>query len=90
MTEYARMHQADTSRWWFLRGEEEQLRDLTMSLLLPYKIGDPAAHGSSFMLVDREGKIRGKYNGTLPGGGGKPIEDLRRDLRLLLNAPKEP
>jgi cytochrome oxidase Cu insertion factor (SCO1/SenC/PrrC family) len=90
MTDYARMNQADTERWWFLRGEEEQLRDLTMSLLLPYKIGDPAAHGSSFMLVDREGRIRGKYNGALEMPAAKPEMDrLRRDLRLLLAAPKK-
>jgi cytochrome oxidase Cu insertion factor (SCO1/SenC/PrrC family) len=89
ITEYARTYQADTERWWFLRGEEEQLRDLTMSLLLTYKIGDPTAHNGNFMLVDRDGRIRGKYVGTILGGGTE-MDKLRRDLRLLLAAPKKP
>jgi protein SCO1/2 len=91
LQEYARMLQADTDRWWFLRGEEEQLRDLTVSLLLTYKIGDPAAHSGLFMLVDREGKIRGKYHGSWEGPAAQQeMDKLRRDLKLLLNAPKNP
>jgi protein SCO1 len=89
ITDYARMYQIDTERWWFLRGEEEQLRDLTVSLLLTYKIGDPTAHSGNFMLVDREGRIRGKYIGTIEGGGTE-MARLRRDLKLLLGAPKKP
>jgi protein SCO1/2 len=84
MSEYGRMNQADPDRWWFLTGDEKVLQRTAHSLLLPYELGNPASHSSKFMLVDREGRIRGAYDGT----SGPELDKLRRDLKLLLSAPK--
>jgi protein SCO1/2 len=83
LNDHARTNQADTERWWFLRGEEKDLQQLASSLLLPYQIGVPSAHSTKFVLVDREGQIRGAYTGT----DEKEVDALRRDLRALLASP---
>jgi len=83
LADHARTQQADTTRWWFLRGEQRDLFQLAQSLKLPYEIGNPSAHSTRFVLVDREGQVRGAYIGT----DDKEVDDLRRDLRALLAAP---
>jgi protein SCO1/2 len=83
MAEHARTLQADLSRWWFLTGEPNELFRLAQSLLLPYEIGVPASHSNKFMLIDREGQIRGAYTGTDP----MAVRELARDLQVLLNSP---
>ncbi|WNG62205.1 SCO family protein [Archangium gephyra] len=71
LTDYARKHGADPSRWSFLTGDYQQLKD---TIVGGFKIAmgreegadesDIASifHGSHFVLVDRTGEIRGYYN----------------------------
>jgi protein SCO1/2 len=84
LQEHARMLQADTKRWWFLRGEQRDLHMLAQSLKLPYEIGNPSSHSTRFVLVDREGRVRGAYIGT----DDQAVQELRRDLAVLLASPK--
>lgn len=81
--DHARTLQADTNRWWFMTGEEKELQKVAHSLLLTYEIGVPDSHSSKFVLVDRNGEMRGAYDGL----SDDAMLELRRDLKLLLAAP---
>lgn len=85
LADHARDQQADRDRWWFLTGDPKEIKKLTSSLMLPYEIGVPSSHSGNFMLVDRDGWVRGHYNGSDARGAEMPA--LRRDLGLLLAAP---
>ena len=67
---YAAEHGATRDRWLFLTGDKQALYDLCMKgfkLPLDDAGGTPAepiAHSTRFVLVDKEGEIRGYYNGT--------------------------
>ena len=59
---YLTLHQADT-RWSFLTGNREDIQKLAVE---SFKLGDMKEivfHSSMFVLVDRQGLIRGYYDG---------------------------
>jgi len=67
---YAVEHSADRARWMFLTGDKETLYDVCVKgfkLPLDAEGGTPAepiAHSTRFVLVDKQGEIRGYYSGT--------------------------
>ena len=67
---YAQEHGATNERWLFLTGDEQALYDLCVKgfkLPLDTENGTPAepiTHSSRFVLVDKQGEIRGYYSGT--------------------------
>ena len=67
---YAEEHSADRNRWLFLTGDKEALYNICMKgfkLPLDAEGGTPAepiAHSTRFVLVDKQGEIRGYYSGT--------------------------
>ena len=87
LAEYARAYGADPGRWTFVTGPSEELE---RTVVKGFKIAmgrdaAPAAegksamvqifHGEHFVLVDREGRIRGYYDSQ-----GEGMEKLLRDL----------
>jgi len=80
LAEYAADMEADTSRWHFLTGDIETIRDLSVKGFKVGSIDTPQDHSANFILVDREGNIRGYYN-SLDGG---ELAKLRADLRQVL------
>ena len=68
--EYSRRVGADPEHWKFLTGDRQSIWDLsTRGFRLPVGSNPPAAtsplfHSSKVALVDREGNIRGYYDGT--------------------------
>ena len=67
---YAEEYGADTSRWTFLTGSEEELEDLIVNGFMT-AVGEPQrdgagmidiAHSAKFILIDRDGQIRGYYD----------------------------
>jgi protein SCO1/2 len=83
---YAAEHGATRDRWLFLTGEKQALYDLCIrGFKLPLdessgNVAEPIAHSTRFVLVDRQGEIRGYYNAT-------EEEDLNRltnDAKTLL------
>jgi cytochrome oxidase Cu insertion factor (SCO1/SenC/PrrC family) len=79
LTEYAKRFNADRSRWLFLTGDRGDIWELARKgFLLAVEEGNPAAgddaviHSSRFVLVDRQGRVRGTYD----------IEDREAMLRL--------
>lgn len=67
LTEYANRYGADPDRWLFLTGDPETVQKLSVGgfkLALDPTSGtekEPITHSSRFVLVDREGNIRGYY-----------------------------
>lgn len=89
LARFAEKHGADTSRWSFLTGEKEDLYNFAIDgLRLAVAENDPEKtvsiedmfiHSTMFVLVDREGMIRGWYNEQ----DEKVVEKMGKDLLAL-------
>lgn len=89
MYQYALDHGVeDGSNWHFLTGSKKALYELARKSFFVLKpaeaenIGDGGSdfiHTNNFVLVDREGRIRGYYDGTSP----KEVDKLIHDISLL-------
>ncbi len=80
LTRYGAKFKADISRWHFLTGEEEEILRISVD---GFKIGDPEElfrHSQQFVLIDREGNIRGYYDGV----EDDRVEALINDIQALL------
>lgn len=95
LREYATSYGADPDRWWFVRGEWDRIVEIARDQfkVATLKSEDPKPgfeiiHAVYFVLVDREGRIRGYY----PVGvedtqdGDVELKRLKADLRRLLAA----
>ena len=85
LAEYAHLHHANASQWWFVTGSKKELYNLARTgYYLNAQEGDGGPddfiHTQNFALVDKEKHIRGYYDGTNP----KEIEQLINDIKLLL------
>ena len=77
----------DDSKWNLMTGEKKQIYDLARkSFLVAKKIHNKQSHGmihtENFVLVDKEKRIRGYYDGT-------NIEEMDRlldDIKILLDS----
>lgn len=71
LREYAEKFQADADRWYFLTGEEAEINRL---LTEQFQVGSAKPgdnpgdlmHSTRLVLIDREGVIRGYYDGMAP------------------------
>ncbi|MBN4080824.1 SCO family protein [Caldithrix abyssi] len=80
LTQYAARYDANTDRWHFLTGPEENVKDLIKN---GFKIGDDEDiifHSEKFALVDRKGQIRGYYSGM----EAEDMKRLKKDMKKLL------
>jgi len=75
MAEYARTFGADATRWSFLTGTPEALRDLSFqSFQLPFErdeaqpVGQLVTHKTLLTVIDARGVIRGYYDGESDAG----------------------
>jgi protein SCO1/2 len=89
MKRYADEHKADHSQWYFLTGTREKLYDLARKSFFVLKpaeaqnlgdVGSDFIHTNNFVLVDKQLRIRGYYDGTNP----KEVDKLMKDVGLLL------
>ena len=83
---YAAEHGATRDRWLFLTGDKQALYDLCVKgFKLPLDetggtVAEPIAHSTRFVLVDKEGAIRGYYGGTEE----EDVKRLAADVKRLL------
>lgn len=80
LAKYAAKFRADTSRWHFLTGPADEILRISTR---GFMIGDPDVvlnHSQKFALVDRNGAIRGYYDGT----DSEAVELLIKDIKKLL------
>ena len=89
LSAYAAKFQADPERWLFATGQPEAVARLAQQgfriSAASYAAGEDGAdytfiHSNRFVLVDRQGRIRGYYRSTDPDD----LARLRRDLTVLL------
>ena len=84
LSKYADQYGADRDRWAFLTGEQESIHRLARESLKltvkPAEDPEPILHSLRFVLVDREGRIRGYYDSTR----NEELEKLRMDAATLL------
>lgn len=77
---YAQANQAISGKWHFLTGDKQEIYDLARnSYFLTAMEGsgpDPFLHSEQVLLVDKEGRIRGMYDGTDHFEIKKLIEDI--------------
>ena len=92
LADYAKRMEADPEGWHFLTGSRDDIWDLCKKGFklavddAPPRAPSPIIHSSRMMLVDRDGQIRGFYEGTTREG----MKDLRLAVEKLLAVKKEP
>lgn len=82
---YMRNNGITTNNWYFFTGNEAKTHQLGVENFMVHADKDPMAadgyaHSDGLVLVDREGYVRGIYNGTQT----KQVDLLNKDLRKLL------
>lgn len=86
LTEYANRYNADAERWLFLTGNAEAMQKLSVGgfkLALDPTGGteaEPITHSSRFVLVDRQGHIRGYYGTEEVDALDRLVTDVKRLL----------
>ncbi len=76
LTEYAKMHGATSSIWYFLTGPVPTLQKLDRDAFKLGNIDGSMQHSTRFALVDRQGRIRGYYDTSEPAAIPKVIADV--------------
>ncbi|HTD39522.1 MAG TPA: SCO family protein [Mucilaginibacter sp.] len=74
--------------WWFLQGKKEDIYKLSESYLVRKPEEDAKQqfiHDGSFLLIDKQKRIRGSYDGTDP----KQVDQLITDIKTLQTEPDE-
>ncbi|HSI89772.1 MAG TPA: SCO family protein [Adhaeribacter sp.] len=87
---YADMYNADAKQWFLLTGEKKAIYDLAQTgYMLPVQEGPDGTvdfvHSEKFLLVDKDKKVRGLYNGTDP----KDVDRLITEIGVLLHSYKQ-
>lgn len=85
LQEYAERFKADTSQWKFITGPKKKLYDLARyEYFLPVEPGNGNSedfiHSDQMVLLDRQSRVRGYYNGT----DSTAIDSLISDIKVLL------
>ena len=80
---YAKKFDADPSRWYFLRGNYEQMqsiaKDMKIATADPLPGSDQILHSSKFLLVDKTNTIRGIYDGN----SAATLDTIAKDAEIL-------
>ena len=79
LTEYAESYGVTDDRWVFLRGQIEEVINLSEKGFMLAASNLPQGHSTKFVLVDHEGKIRGYYDSY----DDDSIKVLKEHLRAL-------
>jgi protein SCO1 len=65
LAEYAKAHEADPKRWFFLTGAWDDVHRIATDLKLGFDRRDPTTneltHSTKFLLIDKQGTVRGIY-----------------------------
>ncbi len=96
MDEWVKDHGVDEPNWWFVTGDENEIRSYMMKYFKFYgrqENTDPAqitaygkySHDQRLALVDGMGNVRGWYEVMDADFGEAELEKLRKDIRFLLN-----
>lgn len=84
LKKYAEEHGIDASRWHFLTGDFEEIRNLATKSLKLAAEKDANLHSDRFVLVDANSRVRGYYDPS----DKKSLAKLFSDLALVLKEKK--
>jgi protein SCO1/2 len=73
---YAKTHSAASSVWYFLTGSEATLQMLDRDAFKLGNLDGSLQHSTRFVLVDRQGRIRGYYETSEASAISKVISDV--------------
>jgi len=76
------------NRWWFLQGKKEEIYQLSSSYLVTFPVEDAKEkfiHDGYFILIDKQKRIRGQYDGTSP----EEVEKLIAAIKILKAEPEQ-
>jgi protein SCO1/2 len=76
------------NKWWLLNGKKEEIFTLSKSYLVTTPAEDAKEkyiHDGYFILVDKQKRIRGQYDGTVP----EQVEKLIADVKILRADPEQ-
>lgn len=78
---YATRLGADTRQWYFVNGDEDEVDDLAQKGFMASAQKDSAApggylHSGAFMLIDKDKRVRGVYNGTDTAEVARLVHDI--------------
>lgn len=79
LLEYSKTFTFKDSSWIFVRTHPDSLRSVAVKNFMVGDMESPMVHSTRFILVDKNAKIRGYYDGL----DSKAIEKLKQDLQLL-------
>ena len=80
LMEYAQRQGVTDNRWLFVRGEQEDIIQISEKQFMLAADDLPMMHSIKFVLVDELGQIRGYYTGT----DSESIEILKADIKELV------
>ncbi len=86
LREYADRFHADPERWWFLTGADEAgmhrlIREGFLQTVIPANATEALTHSTYFVLLDRQGRVRGVYDGPDAKSKTRIIADIEALLR---------
>jgi protein SCO1/2 len=77
---YAAKYNADPKQWFFLTGSRESLTKLAVDSFKMGDVKEPIFHSSYFVLVDKQGNIRGYYDGVDTANLGRITQAVKNLL----------
>ena len=85
LKEYGERYHADPNKWYFLTGDREQIYSLAKTgFYLPVQQvpgQQEFIHSEKFMLVDKQRRVRGIYDGT----NAADVDRLILEIKVLLD-----
>jgi protein SCO1/2 len=81
LAEYATRYHAQPGRWFFLTGDRKTLDALDRRAFMLGNVDGKLEHSTRFVLVDRQGRIRGYYGTDQDDPTARLIVDIRRLAR---------
>lgn len=85
LADYAKKLGIEGNQWRFVTGQKEKIYEIGQKGYMATAKEDSTAdggfvHSGAFILVDKQMRVRGIYDGTLP----EEVEDLQEDIEILL------
>lgn len=83
LRDYAERLGVESNKWHFVTGDKEAIYDIAQESYFATAMEDSSEpdgfiHSGAFLLVDKKGRIRGKYDGTIPGEADRLVADIQK------------
>jgi protein SCO1/2 len=83
LRDYARRLGVESRKWHFVTGVKDSIYRIAQTSYFATALEDKSEpdgfiHSGAFLLIDKEGRIRGKYDGTVESDVNQLISDIKR------------